>query len=205
MTTSHEGIRASGAFAGAGSGGRTALMLAVVCLSIFSLAGCSNLTGWRIPGTEKSELPTTKVYLVLENVETLPEELRTQGEIYVDDAFFGHTSRPTYYRFVGNALVVGTVQIEKEKTHTVRVTFPNSGDDSGSETRSPAVADSGSNHSERSFCLLEFQAIVRFFSPAAGFSCAGPIEAGSFRLGFLPGKMSQTFVNNRPACPDGLR
>lgn len=124
MTTSHKGIRASGAFAGAGSGGRTALMLAVVCLSIFSLAGCSNLTGWRIPGTEKSELPTTKVYLVLENVETLPEELRTQGEIYVDDAFFGHTSRPTYYRFVGNALVVGTMQIEKEKTHTVRVTFP---------------------------------------------------------------------------------
>ncbi len=120
MTTSHGGIRASGAFAG----GRTALMPAVVCLSILLLAGCSNLTGWRIPGTEKSELPTTKVYLVLENVETFPEELRTQGEIYIDDAFFGHTSRPTYYRFVGNALVVGTVQIEKEKTHTVRVTFP---------------------------------------------------------------------------------
>lgn len=124
MTTSHDGIRASGTSGDAGSGGRAAWMLAVVCLSIFSLASCSNLTGWRIPGTEKSELPTTKVYLVLENVETIPEELRTQGEIYVDDAFFGNTSRPTYYRFVGNALVVGAVQIEKEKTHTVRVTLP---------------------------------------------------------------------------------
>ena len=60
----------------------------------------------------------------MENVETVPESLRTRGEIYVDDAFFGHTKRPTYYKFVGNALVVGSVQIEKEKTHEIRVEFP---------------------------------------------------------------------------------
>lgn len=88
------------------------------------LTACSNLTGLRIPGTEKSAAPTTAVYLVLENVETIPEHLRTEGEIYVDDAFFGCTSRPGYYRFVGNALVVGKIQIEKEKIHTIKVVFP---------------------------------------------------------------------------------
>ncbi len=93
-------------------------------LALFFVTGCANLTGWHIPGTEKSAEPTTKVYLVLENVETIPEELRTQGKIYVDDAYFGQTSRPEYFRFVGNALVVGTVQIEKEKLHTIKVVFP---------------------------------------------------------------------------------
>lgn len=97
------------------------------CLSgflIFLLLGCSNLTGWRIPGTEKGAGATATVYLVLENVETIPEDVRSQGEIYVDSAFFGHTSRPAYYPFVGNELVVGTIQIQKEKTHTVAVKFP---------------------------------------------------------------------------------
>lgn len=96
----------------------------VFFLAVLSMTGCANLTGWHIPGTEKSAEPTTKVYLVLENVETIPEGLRTQGEIFVDDAYFGQTSRPAYSRFVGNALVVGTVQIEKEKLHTIRVVFP---------------------------------------------------------------------------------
>ncbi|UCD56833.1 MAG: hypothetical protein JSV16_13565 [Candidatus Hydrogenedentota bacterium] len=100
------------------------LILVALLFMLFASMGCSNLTGWQIPGTEKSAVPTTKVYLVLENVETVPEELRPQGEIYVDDAFFGNTSRPAYYRFVGNALVVGSVQIEKEKVHTVEVVFP---------------------------------------------------------------------------------
>ena len=99
-------------------------ILAGLLLVIALQAACSNLTGWRIPGTEKSAVPTTTTYLVLENVETLPEDLRSQGEIYVDDAFFGRTTRPTYYRFVGNALVVGKVHIEKEKIHTIRVEFP---------------------------------------------------------------------------------
>ena len=89
-----------------------------------ALSGCSGLTGWRIPGTEKSALPTTKTYLVLENIETIPDNLRTKGEIYVDDAFFGRTSRPDYYKFVGNDLVVGMMRIEKEKTHTIRVEYP---------------------------------------------------------------------------------
>ncbi len=92
-------------------------------LALF-LTACSNMTGLRIPGTEKSAVPTTIVYLVLENVETIPEHLRTEGEIFVDDAFFGCTTRPVYNRFVGNALVVGKVQIEKEKIHTVQVVFP---------------------------------------------------------------------------------
>ncbi|RJP19810.1 MAG: hypothetical protein C4520_12030 [Candidatus Abyssobacteria bacterium SURF_5] len=85
---------------------------------------CSNLTGWRIPGTEKGAAATTAVYLVLENVETLPEETRTLGEIYVDDAFFGYTSRPKYSRYVGNEMVVGSVQIQREKVHTISVRFP---------------------------------------------------------------------------------
>lgn len=105
-------------------GGSIGLVPVWITVLFFALAGCSNLTGWHIPGTEKSALPTTRAYLVLENVETVPENLRMQGEIYVDDAFFGHTKRPTYYKFVGNALVVGSVQIEKEKTHTIRVEFP---------------------------------------------------------------------------------
>jgi hypothetical protein len=82
------------------------------------------MTGLRIPGTEKSAVPTTTVYLVLENVETVPERLRTMGEIFVDEAYFGNTSRPGYYRFVGNALVIGKVQIEKEKVHTILVEYP---------------------------------------------------------------------------------
>lgn len=95
-----------------------------LALMIMVLAGCSTTTGWQIPGTEKSAVPTTKAYLVLENVETLPEQARSLGKIYVDDAFFGNTSRPTYSKFVGNSLVVGKVQIEKEKIHTVKVEFP---------------------------------------------------------------------------------
>lgn len=107
------------------SGGRRSRLIpAGILLVLCALAGCSTLTGWDIPGTEKSALPTTKVYLVLENVETVPENLRTQGEIYVDDAFFGRTSRPSFYKFVGNDLVVGSVQIEKEKAHTIRVELP---------------------------------------------------------------------------------
>ncbi len=102
-------------------GGLTAI---IVFLTLVLPAGCSNLTGWTISGTEKSALPTTKVYLVMENIETVPENLRTQGEIYVDAAYFGRTSRPTYYKFVGNGLVVGMVQIEKEKPHTLRVDLP---------------------------------------------------------------------------------
>jgi hypothetical protein len=89
-----------------------------------AVAGCSGLTGWRIPGTEVSALPTIKAYLVLENVDTLPENLQSEGEIYVDDAFFGHTSRPAFNKFVGNELVVGSMQIEKEKMHTIRVEYP---------------------------------------------------------------------------------
>ncbi|MBI4830394.1 MAG: hypothetical protein HY801_02330 [Candidatus Lindowbacteria bacterium] len=96
----------------------------VAFLLLLLFAGCSNLTGWRIPGTEKGAGATTKVYLVLENVETMPEEIRPQGEIYVDEAFFGHTSRPSYYKFVGNSFVVGEVQIEKDRVHTIEVVFP---------------------------------------------------------------------------------
>jgi len=103
--------------------GGVALVVTVIGM-LSAFAGCSNLTGWRIPGTEKGAGATTKVYLVLENVDVVPEEIRTEGEIFVDDAFFGNTSRPAYYPFVGNALVVGEVNIEKEKIHTVRITFP---------------------------------------------------------------------------------
>ncbi len=110
--------------AGVCGGRRFGLMAGGLALALLALAGCSNLTGWTIPGTEKSALPTTKVYLVMENVETVPENLRVQGEIYVDDAYFGRTRRPTYYKFVGNSLVVGSVQIEKEKQHTIRVELP---------------------------------------------------------------------------------
>jgi hypothetical protein len=102
------------------AGVRVTGLVLIVCLMV----ACSNLTGLRIPGTEKSAIPATTVYLVLENVETIPEYLRTAGEIYVDDAFFGNTNQPGYYRFVGNELVVGKVQIEKEKIHTIRVAFP---------------------------------------------------------------------------------
>ena len=98
--------------------------VAALLIMALALSGCSGLTGWRIPGTEKSAVPTTKTYLVLENVETIPENLRARGEIYVDDAFFGRTSRPEYSRFVGNDLVVGSMRIEKEKTHTIRVEYP---------------------------------------------------------------------------------
>ena len=109
---------------GVQSGGSIGLIAALIFLASFSLAGCSSLTGWNIPGTEKSAIPTTKVYLVLENVETVAEEVRSQGEIYVDDAFFGHTSRPFFSKFVGNDLVVGTVQTEKQKVHNIEVVYP---------------------------------------------------------------------------------
>ena len=97
---------------------------AVLLVVVLAVSGCSGLTGWRVPGTEVSALPTTKTYLVLENVETMPENLRVQGEIYVDDAFFGRTSRPVFNKFVGNELVVGSMRIEKEKMHTIRVEYP---------------------------------------------------------------------------------
>jgi hypothetical protein len=93
-------------------------------LLIGLLAGCSNLTGWRIPGTEKGAGATTTVYLVLENVGTMPEEVQSQGEVYVDSAFFGYTRHPFYSQFVGNDLVVGEVQVAKEKEHTILVEFP---------------------------------------------------------------------------------
>jgi hypothetical protein len=109
---------------GVQSGGSIGLILTTFLMFLLSAAGCSNLTGWNIPGTEKSAMPTTKVYLVLENVEAVPEEVRPAGEIYVDDAFFGYTSRPVFSKFVGNALVVGKIQIEKEKVHTVKVLYP---------------------------------------------------------------------------------
>ena len=49
-------------------GGSIGLVPAWLTVLFFALAGCSNLTRWHIPGTEKSTLPTTKAYLVLENV-----------------------------------------------------------------------------------------------------------------------------------------
>ena len=100
------------------------LAASLVFLTMFFGAGCSSTTGWKIPGTEKGAGATTTVYLVLENVETIPEDVRPQGEIVIDGAFFGNTSRPMYYKFVGNALVVGTIHVQKEKIHTIRVKFP---------------------------------------------------------------------------------
>jgi hypothetical protein len=96
----------------------------VVAALAIIFSGCSNLTGWRIPGTELGAGATTTIYLVLENVEAIPEQARPLGEIYVNNAFFGNTSRPTYYRYVGNELVVGKVQVQKERTHTISVRFP---------------------------------------------------------------------------------
>jgi hypothetical protein len=93
-------------------------------LALLVLAGCSGLTGLSVPGTEKSGIPTTKTYLILENVNTIPDEIRDKGEIYVDDAFFGNTHTPAHYRFVGNDLVVGTMRVEKEKIHIVRIEYP---------------------------------------------------------------------------------
>jgi hypothetical protein len=97
---------------------------AAVLFVAVAAPGCADLTGWRIPGTQVDGIPTTKTYLVLENIETIPVNLRTEGEIYVDDAFFGRTSRPVFNTFVGNSLVVGTMQIAKEKMHTLRVEYP---------------------------------------------------------------------------------
>jgi hypothetical protein len=99
-------------------------LVPVLGFTVLLLSSCSQLTGWRIPGTEKGAGATTTVYLVLENVEAVPEQVRTLGEIYVDDAFFGHTSRPAYYRYVGNKLVVGKVQVQKERIHTLSIRFP---------------------------------------------------------------------------------
>ena len=99
----------------------------VPCLFLLVLlmfSGCSNLTGWRIPGIEKSAGPTTTIYLICENAETIPEGIRSYGEIHVDGAFFGLTSNPKYYKYVGNTLVVGKVRTEKEREHTIRVAMP---------------------------------------------------------------------------------
>jgi len=102
----------------------TPFLVSALGFIVLLISSCSQLTGWRIPGTEKGAGATTTIYLVLENVESIPEQLRTQGEIYVDEAFFGNTSRPGYYRYVGNELVVGTVQVQKEKIHTFSIKFP---------------------------------------------------------------------------------
>jgi len=93
-------------------------------LVVLMFSGCSNLTGWRIPGIEKSAGPTTTIYLICENAETIPEGIRSYGEIQVDGAFFGLTSNPKYYKYVGNALVVGKVRTGKEREHTIRVAMP---------------------------------------------------------------------------------
>lgn len=117
-------VHASGAGAtGRGVGGVRSI-LTLLLMTLFVCAGCSNLTGWRIPGIEKSEGPTTTIYLVCENAETLPEGIRSYGEIHVDGAFFGLTSNPRYYKYVGNALVVGKIHTEKEREHTIRVAMP---------------------------------------------------------------------------------
>jgi len=110
--------------AGIRFGRNVGLLAAILLLPLCSLMACANLTGWEIPGTEKSAIPTTTVYLVLENVETVPEEIMPQGEIFVDDAFFGHTNRPAFSKFVGNALVVGKIHTEKRKVHTIKVLYP---------------------------------------------------------------------------------
>jgi hypothetical protein len=102
----------------------TSLLVSALGFIVLIFSSCSQLTGWRIPGTEKGAGATVTVYLVLENVESIPEQLRTQGEIYVDEAFFGNTSRPAYYRYVGNDLVVGKVQVQKEKIHVFSIRFP---------------------------------------------------------------------------------
>jgi hypothetical protein len=103
---------------------RFELVPGLFLLALLMFSGCSNLTGWRIPGIEKSAGPTTTIYLICENAETIPEGIRSYGEIHVDGAFFGLTSNPKYYKYVGNALVVGKVRTEKEREHTVRVAMP---------------------------------------------------------------------------------
>ena len=97
---------------------RLSLLLLASCL-----AGCITPSGQRIPGAARNTKATTRILLACENIAVVPEEFRESGWIFVDDAYFGQTSRPVYRKIVGNSLVIGTVQVEKNHAHQVKVLF----------------------------------------------------------------------------------
>lgn len=85
--------------------------------------GCVTPSGQRIPGAGRDAEATTEIVLACENIAVVPEEFRESGWIFVDDAYYGQTSRPRYRRLLGNALVIGSVHVEKNQTHRVKVIF----------------------------------------------------------------------------------
>ncbi len=100
-----------------GARGVALVALAWICV------GCITPSGQRIPGAGRNAQATTQVFIACENIEVVPEELRESGWIFVDDAFFGYTSRPAYRRALGNALIVGAMRVEKNHVHQLKVVF----------------------------------------------------------------------------------
>ena len=96
---------------------------AVLALLSCGVAGCITPSGQRIPGAGRNAQATTQVFMACENIDVIPVDARESGLIFVDDAFFGYTSRPVYRRALGNALIVGQVRVEKNHEHQVKVVF----------------------------------------------------------------------------------
>ena len=102
-----------------GTRGRRAL----AACAMLAVAGCVTPSGQRIPGVARNAEATTAIYLACENIRVLPEDVRESGLIYVDDAFYGYTTRPVLRRALGNSLIVGDVRVEKNRTHVLKVVF----------------------------------------------------------------------------------
>lgn len=102
---------------------RRVSLYAGACAVILTVAGCVTPSGQRIPGVGRNAEATTQLYLACENIHVIPAEVRESGLIFVDDAFFGHTSRPAVRKALGNSLIIGRVRVEKNRVHRLKVVF----------------------------------------------------------------------------------
>ena len=94
----------------------------VACVFLL-VAGCVTPAGQRIPGVGRNADVTTEVFLACENIKVLPTEVRESGLIFVDDAFYGHTTRPALRRALGNSLIIGRVRVANNQAHRLKIVF----------------------------------------------------------------------------------
>lgn len=93
------------------------------CALLLALVGCVTPSGQRVPGVGRNAEATTEVLLACENVGILPKEVRDSGLIFVDDAYYGTTSRSFVRVALGNSLIIGRVRVEKNRVHEFKVVF----------------------------------------------------------------------------------
>lgn len=97
---------------------RVALALAL-CTGL----ACITPSGQRVPGAGRNLRATTHIFFACENIDVVPADARESGWLFVDDAYFGNTNRPIYRRALGNALIVGSVRVEKNRVHELKIVF----------------------------------------------------------------------------------